>query len=206
MFFKYIRMLYNWVLTWAYSPYGPLALILISFTEAIIFPIPPDILLIALAISSRTKAFYYAFLCSISSILGGICGYYIGYYFWWDHGAYTQIAEFFFHYIPNFSKDAFIAIQDKYRKFDLMIIFTAGFTPLPYKIFSISAGINNISFPIFLLSTIISRSARFFLLSFLIFNYGEKIKDFIDYYFNLLTVIFILLFIGFYILLNNLIH
>ena len=200
--FKQIRKLYDWVLHWAETPYGPFALFLLSFSEASFFPIPPDVLLIALALGLRKKALKFAFICSIASFLGGIAGYFIGHYLWWNGDVYTAIASFFFNHIPGFSEQLFVNIQKQYNTHGFMIIFTAGFTPIPYKIFTITAGAFNISLPLFLFASLISRSARFFLVSLLILKFGERIREFIDKYFNILSILLTVLLFGGYILIK----
>jgi len=200
--FKSLRNLYDWVLHWAKTPYGPIALFILSFSEASFFPIPPDVLLIALALGRRRQSYKFALICSIASVIGAVGGYGIGYYLWWDGNGYNEIAHFFFNHIPGFNEAIFLDIKTKYDLYGLIIIFTAGFTPIPFKVFTISAGAFNISFPIFLLASTISRSARFFLLAFLIKKYGEQMDAFINKYFNLITIVFILIVIGGYILIR----
>ena len=200
--FKRIRILYNWVLHWAETPYGPLALFVISFSEASFFPIPPDVLLIALALGFQSRSIYFALICSIGSLLGGICGYCIGHYLWLNGESFTPFAEFFFRNVPGLSKDLYFIIKDQYDCYGFMIIFTSGFTPIPYKIFTISAGAFNLSFPLFLIASVLSRSARFFLVSLLIYKFGERIRNFINNYFNILCILFIFLIISGYFLIH----
>jgi len=200
--FTSIRKLYDWVLSWADTPYGSIALFLLAFSEASFFPIPPDVLLIALVLGSRSNSFKFALICSIASVAGGIAGYGIGYFLWWNGDCYNTAAHFFFNNIPGFSEDLFLNIKEQYDIHGFIIIFTAGFTPIPYKLFTITAGAFNISFISFLIAATISRSIRFFLVSFLIRKYGEKVKDFIDQYFNLLTVVFIVMLVGGYVLIK----
>ena len=200
--FTSIRKLYDWVLSLAETPYGSIALFILAFSEASFFPIPPDVLLIALALGSRSKSFKFALICSIASISGGIAGYGIGHFLWWNGDSYNMAAHFFFNNIPGFSEELFLNIKEQYDIHGFIIIFTAGFTPIPYKLFTITAGAFKISFPSFLIATIISRSARFFLVSYLIRKYGEKVKDFIDQYFNLLTGVFIVMLVGGYVLIK----
>ena len=197
-----IRKLYDWVLKWAETPYGLLALFILAFAESSFFPIPPDILLIALALGARKKSLYFALICSLASITGGLFGYGIGHYLWWEGSGYTRIAYFFFNNIPGFSEQLFNALQSQYDQYGFMIIFTAGFTPIPYKIFTISAGAFDINLLNFLIASTISRSARFFLVSGLIWKFGEPIRSFIDKYFNLLTILFTVLLIGGFILIK----
>ena len=195
-----IRKIYDWVLHWAETPYGPIALFILAFSESSFFPIPPDVLLIALALGVRTRSFQFALICSLASIAGGLFGYSIGHFLWWEGSAYSGIAQFFFNNIPGFSENLFSSIQQQYDQHGFLIIFTAGFTPIPYKIFTISAGAFDINLFNFLIASIISRSARFFLVAGLIWKFGDHIKSFIDKYFNILTIIFTILLVGGFIL------
>jgi membrane protein YqaA with SNARE-associated domain len=192
-----LRKLYDWVLSWADTPYGGLALFVLAFAESSFFPIPPDALLIALVLGARVKAFKYAASCTAASITGALLGYAIGHYVWWTpSNEFTSIANFFFANIPGFTHDAFNKIQQLYSEFDFWIIFSAGFTPLPYKVFTISAGAFNINLTMFVLASLVSRGARFFLVALLIWKFGPAIKEFIDKYFNWLAITFTILLIG----------
>ena len=192
-----LRKLYDWVLHWTDTKYGMPALFILAFAESSFFPIPPDVLLIALAMGKRSKAFRFALVCSIGSIIGGIAGYSIGHFAWWSgKNVYSSLALFFFDHVPGFSVDIFQKIRSQYELNNILIVFTAGFTPIPYKIITITAGAFNINFPMFLLASSVSRTARFFLVSLLIWKFGEPITTFIDKYFNLLTIIFTILLVG----------
>lgn len=194
---KHLRKLYNWMLHWAETPYGPIALFLIAFAESSFFPIPPDALLIALVLGSKTKAFKFALNTTIGSVLGGIFGYLIGYYVWWSSpGEFSGVANFFFGYIPSFTHELFYDIQKLFEQYNFWIVFTAGFTPIPYKVFTIAAGAFDVNFIMFMLASIISRGARFFLVAALLWKYGEPIKNFIDKYFDWLALAFTVLLIG----------
>lgn len=194
---KKVRKLYDWVLHWAETPYGIPALFVLSFVESSFFPVPPDTLLIALCLGIRSKSFKFALYCTIASVLGALLGYIIGHYLWYSTtGEFTWIANFFFNHIPGFTLKSFQNIETLYQQWDFWIIFTAGFTPIPYKLFTITSGIFNISIPMFIIASIISRGARFFLVAFLIWKFGAKIKTFIDKYFNILALLFTILFIG----------
>jgi len=188
---KYIRSLYDWVLSWAYKKTGHYGLALISFTESIFFPIPPDVLLIPLCIGNPKKIFKFASICTFGSILGASIGYFLGYSIWWDESRnFSLIALKFFEYIPSFNEETFESIKLLYDEYNLLIIFTAGFTPIPFKIFTISAGAFNLNFFMFIFASSISRGARFFLLAVLLKLFGESITNFIDKYFNILSLIF----------------
>jgi membrane protein YqaA with SNARE-associated domain len=203
---NYLRRLYDWVLHWAETKYGVPALFLLALAESSFFPIPPDVLLIPLALGARSKALRFALVCSVASIAGGMVGYGIGYFSWWNGaGAYSAIAIFFFNHIPGFSEQVFLNIQEKYEIYNFLIVFTAGFTPIPFKIITISAGAFSVNFPMFLLASTISRSVRFFLVALLIRQFGEPITAFIDKYFNILSIIFTILLIGGFLVLKVLI-
>lgn len=194
---KYLRKLYDWVLHWAETPYGAIALFILAFAESSFFPIPPDALLIALVLGARSKAFKFASTCTIASVTGALTGYAIGHFLWWSSpNEFSGIAIFFFNNIPSFTQQSFFEIQKMYSQYDFWIVFTAGFTPIPYKLITISSGAFNISLPMFVIASVISRGARFFLVAFLIWKFGPQIKTFIDKYFNWLAIAFTILLIG----------
>lgn len=198
---KILRKLYDWILTWADKPSGAKILGFMSTAEASFFPIPPDVLLIPLALGNRKKAIYYAFICSICSVFGAIIGYSIGKWLWYlEIGTFSNFAEFFFKNIPGFSHDAFSRIKVLYDEYNFLIIFTAGFTPIPFKLFTVSAGAFDLNLPLFILASTVSRSARFFLVSYLIKLFGDPVKELIDKYFNLLAIFFTFLIIAGFIL------
>jgi len=185
-----LKKLYNWVLHWAETPHGTWALFLLAFAESSFFPIPPDVLLIALAVGAPKKSLKYALVCSVGSILGGCLGYLIGWHFMLGIG--NHIIEFY-GLAPKVSY-----IEALYNQYDAWAVGIAGFTPIPYKVFTIAAGAFKISFPIFVLASAISRSARFFLVGGLIYKFGPGIQAFIDRYFNALAIVFVvLLIVGF---------
>jgi membrane protein YqaA with SNARE-associated domain len=186
--FDLLHRMYDWVLHWAETPYGLPALFLLAFAESSFFPVPPDVLLIALALSLPTRAFRYALICTIGSVLGGIAGYGIGWQFYDLIGA--PIVRFY-HGEALFSQ-----IQAMYNEHGFWAVFIAGFTPIPYKIFTIASGVFKYTFFKFLIASLISRAARFFLVSVLIWWFGPKIKHFIEKYFELVVVAFTLALIG----------
>jgi|TARA_B100000315_G_scaffold50132_1_gene44701 membrane protein YqaA with SNARE-associated domain len=187
---KLIRKTYDWVLHWAETPYGTWALFVLAFCESSFFPIPPDILLIALAISIPLKSFKYALVCSVGSVLGGAFGYFIGIQLMDTIG--KPILEFYG------VKGKYEYIGGLYNQYNAWAVGIAGFTPIPYKVFTIAAGAFKIDFLVFILASFISRSARFFIVAGLIYKFGSPIKIFIDKYFNLLTIVFtVLLILGF---------
>ncbi|MEA3470441.1 MAG: YqaA family protein [Thermodesulfobacteriota bacterium] len=189
-----LRKLYDWVLHWAETPYGTWALFLLALAESSFFPIPPDVLLIALAISIPAKAFRYALVCTVGSLIGGVIGYMIGYQFMELIG--LQILEFY-GLMAKFN-----TVGDLYNKYNALAVGIAGFTPIPYKVFTISAGAFGINFPIFIIASALSRAARFFIVGWLIYKFGPGIRAFIDRYFNILAVVFVILLVGGFILIR----
>lgn len=197
---KLIRKLYDWMLHWADTPHGAIALFIIAFAESSFFPIPPDALLIALALGVKKKSFYFAGICTLGSVLGALFGYAIGHYAWWNevNGVqdFSSLAIFFFDHVPGFTIPLFWQIKDYFDQYNFWIIFTAGFTPIPYKVFTIAGGAFAVNLVMFIIASIISRGARFFLVSFLIWKFGEPIRNFIDKYFDWLAIAFTVLLIG----------
>jgi len=195
---QFFKKIYKWVLSLSTRKNSYYSISLLSFSESFFFPIPPDVLLIPCCLINRRKSFYYAFLCSISSVFGGIIGYYIGKMLWWDVPGieYSSLANLFFDFVPGLTVDSFNNIKSLYDDWDFWIVFTAGFTPIPFKLITISSGTFNINFFMFIIASIVSRSARFFLLATLIWIFGEKIRLYIEKYFNMLAILFTLFLIG----------
>lgn len=191
----WIKRLYDWMLSWGDSKWGALALFLFAFAESSFFPIPPDVLLIALCLGALSRSFRFAAICLAGSIIGAVVGYGIGYFLWQDSaGNYTALAEWFYAHV--FSKEAFLRVKSLYDEYNFWVVFTAGFTPLPYKVFTISGGLFHIDIVMFLIASVISRGLRFFLIAALIWKFGAPIKSFIDKYFNWLAIAFTVLLIG----------
>ena len=130
-------------------------------------------------------------------VFGAMAGYAIGHYLWQTPGGeFTAIADFFFRIIPGFTHTEYDKICAMYNQYNFWVVFTAGFSPIPYKLITITAGVFKIDFPVFLVASVVSRGLRFFLISWLIWKYGEPIKRFIDKYFNWLALVFTVLLIG----------
>ena len=183
-----IRATYDWVLSWADRPGGPWALAGISFAESSFFPIPPDILLIPLCLAAPKRAFWYAGLCTAASVFGGMFGYAIGLLFFDSVG--QRIVDFYNLTGP------FEYAGGLYAEYTAAAVIIAGFTPIPYKVFTILAGLVEVNFPLFVVASIIGRGGRFFLVAGLLRLFGEPMKDFIDRYFNWLTVALAVLFVA----------
>ncbi|MBN1213042.1 MAG: DedA family protein [candidate division Zixibacteria bacterium] len=205
--FQWSRALYDWVLGWGKSKHGPTALFFLSLAEASFFPVPPDALLIALCMGAPRRWVRFALYCSVGSVIGGVIGYLIGF------AAFDLIGQKILAFVASlfgsdpedmlrvarywFNEKEFMGMH-----FGAWAVGIAGFTPIPYKVFTIAAGFFKMSFVIFVIASTISRSLRFFvvagLIGLLFEKYGERIKNFIDRYFNLLAVAFVgLLILGF---------
>ncbi|ALC16724.1 cytochrome b561 [Desulfuromonas soudanensis] len=195
-----IRRLYDWVLHWANTPYGAPALFLLAVAESSFFPIPPDVLLLALCISVPARSFRFALLASVGSVLGGILGYGIGLWLW------EGLASYFYNYVPGFTEQVFASVQNLFSTYDFWTVFAAGFTPIPYKVITIGAGVFQINFPVFVLASAISRSLRFFLVAWLIYRYGTTMRGFVEKYFNLLSILFVVLLIGGFVVIRHFLH
>jgi len=182
-----LRRLYDWVLHWARTPYGIWAIFVLAFCESSFFPIPPDVLLIALCVAVPKKSFRYAVVCTVGSVLGGCLGYYIGWQFMMGIG--NAIIEFYG------LADKYVYIQQLYTTYDAWAVGIAGLTPIPYKVFTITAGAFHINFVVFIVASAVSRAVRFFAVGGIIYIFGPKIQLFIDRYFNMLAVLFVILLI-----------
>ncbi len=183
-----IKRLYNWVLSLADSKFGALFLCINAFIESFIFPIPPDVLQIALSIGNRRKSLYYALMSTVFSILGAMVGYYFGSFLWESVG--VKIVELYH------AEAIFESLKTTFNENGFIAIFIAALTPVPYKIFTIAAGVCKTDLWVFIMASIVGRGLRFFAVGLLIFIFGEKIKTFIDKYFNLVTIVFTVLLIG----------
>ncbi len=184
---KFLFELKAWVENFATKPYAGLALFLIAFAESSFFPIPPDVLLIAIALLRPELSFRYALICSVGSVLGGMFGYLIGFQFYELIG--RKIIEFYH------LQEEYNLVKVLYDRNAFTAIAIAGFTPIPYKVFTIAAGAFQINFLTLALASALSRSARFFLVAGLIYLFGPRVKSFTDKYFDWLTLAFIILLI-----------
>ena len=183
-----LRNLYNWTLDKASHKKASWFLILVSFAESSFFPIPPDILLIPMILAKRLKAWFYALICTFSSVAGGLVGYAIGYFFYASIG--SAIVE-----VYGLS-NSFNIFEDYYKQYGIWIVLGAGFTPFPFKFITIASGVFNLNIFLFVIVAIIARGLRFYLIATLLFVFGNTIKNIIDKYFNLLVSLFFILLIG----------
>ena len=183
-----LKDLYNKLLKWAEHKYSIYILGFVSFIEASFFPIPPDPILITMCLGRPKRSLWYAFICSLFSVLGAVLGYYIGYYLW------SSVQLFFFEFI--FKESAFNYVGELYHNNSFLAILTAAFTPIPFKVFTIAAGVFKIPVIDLIIASAIGRSARFFIEGGLFYFFGPGIKDFIEKYFNLLTILLTILIIA----------
>jgi len=186
--FRWVRRLYDWVLHWAETPYGEVALFVLAFAESSFFPIPPDVLLIALAISIPAKSFRFAGIALTGSVLGAFLGYYIGW------GLYESIGAGIIQFYDVEAQ--FLRVGQMYNDNAFSAIAISGFTPIPYKVFTIAAGVFKVNLTTLIGASLLGRAGRFFLVGALIWKFGKPIKSFIDKYFNLLTIVFTVLLVG----------
>ena len=185
---RFIRFLYDWVLSWAHSRFGVAALASLSFAESSFFPIPPDVLQIALSIERPKRSYYYAAVSALASVCGAALGWYIGFALWDAlHGVF----------VPTIISEANMTrVEGFFERWGFWALFAAAFTPIPFKAFTITSGMAGMSLPVMLGASLVGRSARFFLSATLIFIFGASIKTWIDKYFGLLTLAFLVLLIG----------
>jgi membrane protein YqaA with SNARE-associated domain len=196
-----VKRMYLWVLHWAETPYGTPALFGLSFAESSFFPIPPDVLQIALSISKPRRSFYYAAVSMVASVLGAILGWYIGHALW-----VGGLEYFFVNYVPGVTEESIAKVQEMYAAYGFMAITVAAFTPIPYKVFTITAGMVPISLPVLIAASVLGRSARFFAVATCIFFFGPTVKHYIDNYFELATIVFTILLIGGFLLIKFVLH
>lgn len=191
-----LKSLYDWTLNKAEHPKALWILAIFSFTESSFFPIPPDVLLIPMVIAAPTRAWRIAFVCSASSVFGGLFGYYIG------AVLYDTVGEpivAFYHMQAQYER--FTAL---YTEHGAWIVGLAGFSPIPYKVFTIASGVAHLDLTTFIAASAVSRTARFFLVAALLWKFGIPIREFIEKRLGLLTLIFSILLVGSFLLLKYL--
>ena len=184
----WVRQIYDRSLLWVQSPSGVWALFFLAIAESSFFPIPPDIFLMVLCISVPRRSFRYAAICAAGSVIGGAIGYGLGMGFM-DTIGMKILSWYGLH-------DKYEVAQNLYQQYDALAVGAAGFTPLPYKLFTITAGAFKINFATFILVSLVARSARFFLVAAFIYKFGAPVRHFIERYFNLLSILFFILLVG----------
>ena len=181
---EWFHRLRSWTESLAHTPYGGAALFGLSLAEASFFPIPPDVLLLALSFVRPELSFWYATLCTVGSVVGGLLGYAIGWY-----GGRPLLGRL----LPA---DRIRYVHDQFERYEGWAIGVAGLTPIPYKIFTISAGAFGVNLRVFAVASVLSRGARFFAIAALVWWFGAAVERFIDRYFNLLAMGFLVLLAG----------
>lgn len=184
----WFRKLYKWTVHWANSRYSYCALFCIAFIESSFFPVPPDVLLIAMCISNPRKWWLAASICT----LGSICGAYLGYFIGW--GLYETIGKFIVE--TYHLQDVIILVGNKYSENAFLTVFTAAFTPIPYKAITITAGLFQISLMTLTIASVLGRAGRFFIVAGILRIFGKKIAGSIEKYFDIFSIIFIVLLIA----------
>ncbi len=182
---RFIRYLYNWTMELASNPRAIWLLGFVSFIEAIFFPIPPDVLLIPMILANVKKAWLYACVATTMSVLGGLLGYAIGFL------AYAQIAEPLL--ITLGKQSAMDLFSNSINENGFLIVLTAGISPIPFKVVSVMSGFTQMPVYVFLISALLGRATRFFVVAALLRRYGEPIKGFIESYLGWLFLLFIIL-------------
>jgi membrane protein YqaA with SNARE-associated domain len=183
-----LRRVYNWFVGAAGKPHAAWLLGAVSFTESSFFPIPPDAMLIPMALARPDKAWWYATVCTVTSVAGGVFGYFIGAYLYDTVGQWL-IALYGYG-------DKVEAFREAYARWGTWIILIKGVTPIPYKIVTITSGFAGYSFALFVLFSTITRGARFFLSAFLLNRYGPHAREMIEKRLGFWFTVFLVVLIG----------
>lgn len=183
-----LRGLYNWTMGLAESRHALWALAAVAFAESSVFPIPPDILMIPMILAAPRRAWLIAAVATVSSVLGGLAGYYIGWGLFESVG--RPVLEFY-------GKDAYFnEFSIRYNEWGAWAVLIAGVTPFPYKVITIMSGTTGLSLPVFMVASIIARGLRFFIVAALLWKYGAPIREFIEKRLGLMFTIFCVLLVG----------
>lgn len=187
---SFLRRLYDWTIRSANTPKAVWTVTLVSFAESSFFPLPPDLMLIPMVLADRAKAWWLAFICTISSVLGGLAGYAIGYFLFETAGEWI---------IQTYHlEDAFGRFQTDFQSWGFWIIALKGLTPIPFKLVTIASGVAGLNLTQFIFASIIARSFRFFLLTGLLWYFGDWARPFIERYLPfVLGGMLVLLIVGF---------
>jgi membrane protein YqaA with SNARE-associated domain len=183
-----IRAAYDWMMGMAGHKRAPEALFAVSFIESSIFPIPPDVMLVPMVLAKRARAWFYAALCTVASVLGGMAGYAIGYFLF---DAIGQPLLELYGYASKFKE-----FSAHYNEWGAWIVFFAGVTPFPYKVITIASGTTGLNIIVFIVASIAARGLRFFIVSALLYWFGEPIRVFIEKRLGLLLTVFLVLLFG----------
>jgi len=180
-----IKALYDWTISLAEHPRAMWALALVAFVESSVFPIPPDILMIPMIIARPSKAFVIAGVAMFASVLGGMLGYYIGW------GLFESVGQPVLEFYGK--TDKFAEFSTRYNEYGAWAVLIAGVTPFPYKVITILSGSTGLSLPVFIVSSIIARGFRFFVIAVLLWKFGAPIRDFIERRLGLMFTLFVVI-------------
>ena len=189
-----LRGLYDWTMKLAGHRHAMWALAFVAFIESSIFPIPPDVLIIPMVLAARHKAWRIAAVATIASVAGGLAGYAIG------AGLFESVGRPLLDFYGYANK--FETFREGYNEWGAWIVAFFGLTPFPYKVITITSGVTDLNLMVFILASVVSRGARFFLVAALLWYFGEPIRLFIEKYLGLLTILFFVLLIGGFVLLK----
>ena len=193
-FNQFVRKIYDSVIHLSSNKHALTWLFVISFVESSFFPIPPDIMLIPMILAAPKQAWRIAGVCTLASVIGAYLGYIIGFYF------FELVAEpllNFYGYLDKFNE-----FKNLYSEYGAWIVFGAGITPFPYKIITIASGVVQLNLVVFTVASIIARGLRFFVIAWLLKTYGEKMRLFIEKNLGWLSVLFLVLLIGGFLLIK----
>ena len=183
-----MRRMYDWMMGMARSDKAPHALFTVSFIESSFFPIPPDVMLVPMVLAQRMKAWWFATVATLGSVLGGAAGYAIGYFFFEALG--QPILAFYG------KADSFDQFAQWFNEWGVWILIIKGMTPFPYKVLTITAGVTKMPFLEFMIASVVARAMRFFLVAGLLYWFGEPIRDFIEKRLSLVTTLFVVALVG----------
>ncbi len=183
-----MRRLYDAMMRWAAHERAPQVLFWVSFVESSFFPIPPDVMLVPMALAKRLKAWWYATVATVGSVIGGMFGYGLGYFF------YEAIGEPILRFYGKV--DSFAEFARLFNEYGVPILIIKGMTPFPYKVLTITAGATHMPIVSFILASIVARAMRFYLVAGLLYVFGEPIRDFIERRLSLVTTAFVILLVG----------
>jgi membrane protein YqaA with SNARE-associated domain len=190
-----LKKLYHWMLEAAKTKAAVPVLALVSFAESSFFPLPPDLMLIPMCLADRKRAFFYAALCTVASVIGGLAGYAIGYFFYETVG----------HWLLDMYGGAeaqYAKLSDFFQKYGAAIILIKGLTPFPFKVLTILSGMVKLNLVVFVLASIVARAGRFFLVAGLLYFYGERIRGFLENHLEKALLAFFLLIVAGFVLIK----
>ncbi len=203
---KFAKKFYNLILGQVESKYAIPVLFVMAFMESVFSPFPFTVLLIAISIANTSRSFFYALTGTIGAGFGAIAGYFIGNLLWLSgDGNFTAFAYFFFNNIPGFSIEAYNSIQALFATRGVLIVLIAGFSPMPFELATITSGVFNVNFFLFVTAALIARGARYFLLAWLIWRFGSKAKEIIRKYFNWIAIAMAIFVAGVIVVFTNMI-